>query len=177
MPFILADEHGWREPFEPVVLNTFEKLREAVNNGGADFFMWEHFTSKRYYDSGEIRKIGEIYPPWPSWQIVARDATDLRLEEMGSAINKGIAYFKENQKEAVEYISTELAYSVEDATDWLATVQFPSDVRAVEAGAIHHALELLDKAGVLDSNAELKPEEIIRLFIPENVRKAKNYMH
>ena len=33
--------------------------------------MWEHFTSKRYYDNGGIKRVGEIYTPWSSWKIVA----------------------------------------------------------------------------------------------------------
>ncbi|MCJ1310711.1 hypothetical protein MMC25_004377 [Agyrium rufum] len=70
-------------PFDIVPLQTFKRLRDAVNAGDdevpewsekADFFMWEHFTSKRYYDNGEIRKIGDIYTPWSSWKIVASSA-------------------------------------------------------------------------------------------------------
>jgi len=71
MGFVLADSQGWLSststPFENVPLQTFEKLRNGVNDSTVDFFMWEHFTSKRYYDNGEIKRIGEIYTPWPSW--------------------------------------------------------------------------------------------------------------
>jgi len=71
MGFVLADSQGWLSstsaPFENIPLQTFEKLRNGVNNSTIDFFMWEHFTSKRYYDNGEIKRIGEIYTPWPSW--------------------------------------------------------------------------------------------------------------
>ena len=71
MGFVLADSQGWLSsttaPFENIPLQTFEKLRNGVNDSTVDFFMWEHFTSKRYYDNGEIKRIGEIYTPWPSW--------------------------------------------------------------------------------------------------------------
>src|SRR5690606_18446254 len=75
MGYVLADQQGWlnpsnSEPFsDTVVLNNFQNLRDGVNDGRADFFMWEHFTSKKYYDSGEIRRVGEIYTPWSSWKI------------------------------------------------------------------------------------------------------------
>jgi ABC-type nitrate/sulfonate/bicarbonate transport system substrate-binding protein len=44
MGFVLADQNGWLEgekpsPFEVVPLQTFEKLREGVRDGTADFFM------------------------------------------------------------------------------------------------------------------------------------------
>jgi ABC-type nitrate/sulfonate/bicarbonate transport system substrate-binding protein len=154
MGFVLADQHGWLKagetPFENVVLDTFKNLRDAVNSGKADFFMWEHFTSKRYYDNKEIRRIGEIYTPWSSWKIVASDAKDERLEQMAKAINKGVEYFLAHQDEAVEYISTELDYSKEDAEEWLKTVKFSKDVRGVDEKVIQKTVDILGKAGVLD---------------------------
>jgi hypothetical protein len=88
MGFVLADSQGWLSPgstpFENIPLQTFEKLRNGVNVGQVDFFMWEHFTSKRYYDNGEIKRIGEIYTPWSSWKIVASTKLDNdgRLEDL-----------------------------------------------------------------------------------------------
>lgn len=162
MGFVLADKHGWLNvqassandaaPFDIVPLQTFEKLREAVNDGfTADFFMWEHFTSKRYYDSGVIKKIGEIYTPWPSWHIVARPDVigDERLEVMIEKLNLGIKYFEEHHDQAVQYISTGLDYSAEDAREWLKTVNFAEDVRGVRGSVVEKTLEVLKKAGVL----------------------------
>jgi ABC-type nitrate/sulfonate/bicarbonate transport system substrate-binding protein len=165
MGFVLADQMGWLEaggapPFEAVVLNDFKTLRDAVNSGAADFFMWEHFTSKRYYDNGEIARVGEIMTPWSSWKIVARDAGDARLGGMMDAINKGVAHFRENQGEAVEYISTSLDYSREDAEAWLGTVKFSDDVRGVDPAVIKKTVDILGKAGVLEAGA-VKADEMI----------------
>ncbi|KAK7530131.1 hypothetical protein IWX49DRAFT_359958 [Phyllosticta citricarpa] len=159
MGFVLADQHGWLDqskpgeaPFEVVPLNTFAKLREAVNDGTADFFMWEHFTSKRYYDNGEIKRIGEIYTPWPSWHIVARDPKDERMQGMSDAINKGIEYYGEHQQEAIEYISTHLDYSAEDAKEWTKTVRFAENVRGVDPAVIEKTIDILAKAGRLNAS-------------------------
>src|SRR5438045_4514039 len=113
MGFVLADQQGWlgeeaSQPFEIVPLQTFEKLREAVNTEKADFFMWEHFTSKRYHDLGVIKRIGEIYTPWSSWKIVASTETvpepekDERIKELFEKLDKGIEYFEMHKNEAVE---------------------------------------------------------------------------
>jgi ABC-type nitrate/sulfonate/bicarbonate transport system substrate-binding protein len=69
MGSVLAESRSWSgdERLEKIPCQTFENLRKAVTDATADFFMWEYFTSKRYYDAGEIKKIGEIYTPWPSW--------------------------------------------------------------------------------------------------------------
>ena len=160
MGYVLADKHGWlsdsKQPFEPIVLNTFDKLRAAVNSSEADFFMWEHFTSKKYYDNGEIKRIGEIYTPWSSWKIVARNPTDERIQPLSDAINKGIRHFNENQEEAVEYISTELDYSAEDARAWLKTVRFPNDVTGVDPEIVQKTVNILQKAGVIEETVGIK---------------------
>lgn len=50
MGYVLAEREGWleqgKEPFEFVVLNDFKGLRDGVNDGDADAFMWEYYTSK-----------------------------------------------------------------------------------------------------------------------------------
>lgn len=155
MGFVLADTQGWLQtpgppPFETIPLQTFAKLRDAVNNGTADFFMWEYFTSKKYYDNGDIKQIGEIYTPWSSWKIVAADPEDGRLAGMFERIDEGVAYFGAHREEAVEYISTELDYSVEDARAWLETVRFANGVRGVSEGTIGRTVEVLRKAGVIE---------------------------
>lgn len=155
MGFVLADVHSWlptlgQPPFEIVPLQTFAKLRDAVNDGTADFFMWEHFTSKRYYDNKTIKKIGEIYTPWSSWKIVATEgARDTRLDDLFDKLNQGVRYFNQQPDEAVKYISTELDYSEEDAQEWLRTVSFASDVKGVKMDSVEKTVEVLQKAGVV----------------------------
>ncbi|KAF2646560.1 hypothetical protein P280DRAFT_440738 [Massarina eburnea CBS 473.64] len=177
MSFVLADQEGWLDPqsssspFLIELLNTFLNLREGVNNGTADFFMWEHFTSKRYYDNGEIKRIGEIYTPWSSWKIVAKNdlinptnwsqaqnsshpALKDELEDVLEKINKGVKHFEENQEAAVEYIYTKLDYSEEDAREWLKTVRFAHDVRGVDKSVVGKTVQILQKAGVLEQQVD-----------------------
>ncbi|KAH8591028.1 uracil-DNA glycosylase-like protein [Bisporella sp. PMI_857] len=165
MGFVLADSQGWLSansaPFENIPLQTFEKLRNGVNDSTVDFFMWEHFTSKRYYDNGEIKRIGEIYTPWPSWQIVASSqlvqssdgGDDSRLDELFSRLDQGVEYFNSHHDEAVKYISTELDYSEADAREWLKTVQFATKTKGVNVSVVEKTVDILKKAGVLKDGA------------------------
>ncbi|KAG9951313.1 periplasmic binding protein-like II, partial [Aureobasidium melanogenum] len=157
MSYVLADQKGWLEkskkPFEVVPLGDFKALRHGVNEGDkADFFMWEHFTTKKFYDNGELKRVGEIYTPWPSWMIVARDAKDKKLEVMAEKLNQGVQYFREHQEESVEHITGTMEYSQEDANAWLKTVKFADDVRGVESSVVEHTISILKKGGVLDDN-------------------------
>lgn len=166
MGFVLADQQGWltpssaTPPFENIPLQTFAALRDGVNNSTADFFMWEHFTSKRYFDNKSIKRIGEIYTPWSSWKIVAADEKDERLAGMFEKIDQGIKYYEENKEEAVTYISTALDYSEEDARDWLRTVEFAHGVKGVKTEVIEKTVGVLKKAGVLDGKGA-QPREMI----------------
>ena len=158
MGFVLADQQGWlapgSTPFENIPLQTFEMLRNGVNDSTVDFFMWEHFTSKRYYDNGEIKRIGEIYTPWSSWKIVGSTKLedDGRLNDLFEKINEGVAYFEGHHDEAVKYISTELDYSETDAREWLKTVRFASEVKGVDVKVIENTVDVLQKAGVLGAD-------------------------
>jgi len=174
MGFVLADQQGWLSspvtpPFEVIPLQTFDKLRAAVNDSSADFFMWEHFTSKKYYDNGEIKKVGEIYTPWSSWKIVARTGIegDQRLEEMFEKIDRGVRYFEGNKEESIRYISGKLDYSVQDAREWLKTVRFAKSTKGVDVKVIEKTVEVLRKAGVIGEGG-MKAEEMI-----ETVREAQ----
>ncbi|KAL2074265.1 hypothetical protein VTL71DRAFT_8043 [Oculimacula yallundae] len=168
MGFVLADHNNWLSPsspnpFEVIPLQTFEKLRIGVNDSTADFFMWEHFTSKRYYDNGEIKRIGEIYTPWSSWKIVAATSVekgDRRLEELFEKLDQGVKYFEGNQEESVKYISTELDYSEEDAREWLKTVEFTKRTKGVDLKVIQKTVEILKKAGVLNEKG-MKPDVMV----------------
>ncbi|KAK0614469.1 hypothetical protein B0T14DRAFT_570404 [Immersiella caudata] len=182
MGYVLAEERGWLLPTTAattpaesaspysdfVVLNTFQNLRNAVNSGEADFFMWEHFTSKKYYDSGEIRRVGEIYTPWSSWKIVAstelakpNGEVDARVEDVLEKLNRGIEHFNGNHEEAVQYISTELDYSEEDAREWLKTVRFPERTQGVDSQVIERTVGILRKAGVLLVGLGARPGDMV----------------
>ncbi|KAI1266537.1 periplasmic binding protein-like II [Xylariaceae sp. FL1019] len=173
MSYVLADEQGWlssssSSPYSDfVILQNFANLRNAVNDGSADFFMWEHFTSKKYYDSGEIRRVGEIYTPWSSWKIVA--STKLLNEEGGKErvmdvcgkLDKGVKHFDANHEEAVKYISTSLDYSLEDAKEWLKTVRFSTQTEGVDLKVVQSCVGILRKAGVLKEDKGMHAEEML----------------
>ncbi|PBP25219.1 hypothetical protein BUE80_DR003660 [Diplocarpon rosae] len=168
MGFVLADQQGWLSPsiptpFEFTPLQTFEKLRNGVNDSTIDFFMWEHFTSKKYYDNGEIKRIGEIYTPWSSWKIVASTAIpegDARLESLFKSLDQGVEYFEGHQEESVKYISTALDYGEADAREWLKTVTFTKQTKGVDLGVVKKTVDILKKAGVLGDKG-MKPEAMI----------------
>lgn len=160
MSFVLADQQGWldesgKAPFEFVVCGPFAPLREAVNSGKADFFMWEHFTSKKFFDNGELKRIGEIPTPWDGWHIASHGthADERVVDTLLPALQKGVEHFENNKEDAVELISTTMEYSREDAEEWYKTVSFPQQPGSLDEGMIKKTFDMLKKAGVLSDQA------------------------
>lgn len=157
MSYVLADSRGWldpssdKSPFEVKEIGNFKALRSAVNEKQADFFMWEHFTTRKYWENGEVKYIGDIETPWPSWVIAARETAKPELEDLMDKINRGIGHFKQHPEEAVDYITSNMHYSKADAEQWMERVRFPDDVRGVARPVIQDTIDILQKAGLLKS--------------------------
>jgi ABC-type nitrate/sulfonate/bicarbonate transport system substrate-binding protein len=81
------------------------------------------------------------------------------VSEFLQAVNEGIEYFNVHYDEAVEYISTQLDYSAEDARAWLGTVEFADDVRVVEQKIVEKTVDILTKAGVVKGS--VRPAEMV----------------
>lgn len=122
---------------------------------------------RKYNSSGEIRQIGEIYTPWPSWHIVAHTSHTssskprLAISSFLSALNEGVAYFDSHNDEAVEFISTNLDYSADDARAWLKTVKFAEDCKRVESEVVKQAVDILVKAGVIKKESEVTAKDMV----------------
>ncbi|MCJ7465444.1 MAG: substrate-binding domain-containing protein [Maribacter sp.] len=74
MAYVNAENQGWDTgalQFE--VVNNLEGAVKALTNATADYFMWEHFTTKPIVDSGIFRRLGDCPTPWPCFVIAATD--------------------------------------------------------------------------------------------------------
>ncbi|WPH03904.1 Hypothetical protein R9X50_00678700 [Acrodontium crateriforme] len=158
MSYVLADQRGWldgakEDPFGVEVIGDFAALRKSVTDKTSDFFMWEHFTTKHFWDNGELKRIGEIYTPWPSWTIAARHTAKDDVKSMMAKINQGVKYYMEHTEEAIQHITTAMHYSEADAKEWMKTVRFADDVIGMNPKMIDDTVASLQKAGVLKSDS------------------------
>ncbi len=70
MAYVMAKKEGWdpsQLSFE--VVNTMDGAVTALQEGHADFFMWEHFTTKPLVEKGTFRRLGNCPTPWPCFVI------------------------------------------------------------------------------------------------------------
>lgn len=74
MAFVNAQREGWEtDTLNFEVINNLEGAVAALTAGTADYFMWEHFTTKPLVDSGVFRRLGNCPTPWPCFVIAATD--------------------------------------------------------------------------------------------------------
>lgn len=178
MSFVLAQQQSWQpDSLHPVPLGPFQALRNGVTGYNeahpeqepkpqAEFFMWEHFTTKPYFApipeqrSPPLKKIGEIFTPWPSWMIVASTSTfpdpkkDETLQQLFQALDQGIKEFEADTAQVVKLLGTgELGctYVEDDAKEWLKSVKFVKATRGVDRKEIEGVVNVLRVAGVIDT--------------------------
>jgi hypothetical protein len=154
MSFILGLQEKFPHSFDFQVLNNFKNLRQSVNTGDCDAFMWEYFTTKKYYDSGEVKRIGEIYTPWSAFIVASAAKLDTStVTAFNDAAQDGITYYNDHQEEAISHILANLDYDNErDLREWATRVKFTNNVRKVDwKRNILNTASILEQAGVVDA--------------------------
>jgi ABC-type nitrate/sulfonate/bicarbonate transport system substrate-binding protein len=85
MAFVNAQNQGWdTDDLDFKVINNLDGAVEALTSGMADYFMWEHFTTKPLVDNDTFRRLGDCPTPWPCFVIAA---TDKFITEYASVLN------------------------------------------------------------------------------------------
>ena len=95
---------------------------DALKNGTADYFMWEHFTTKPLVDEGVFRRIADCPTTWPCFVIAVRDevlANNLEdVKKVLNIINTETLIFKQ-KKEITAILATRYQQKIEDIKEWL----------------------------------------------------------
>lgn len=123
MAIVNAKNQGWDiSKLEFEIVNTLDGAVEALTNGTADYFMWEHFMTKPIVDKGIFRRIDDCPTPWPCFVIAVRNEI---LESDKAAIGTILDIINQTTEEFqdIPSIHRTLAQrynqNVEDINDWL----------------------------------------------------------
>ncbi len=128
MAIVNAYNNGWDiDTLKFKVVKNLQGGIDALTNGEADYFMWEHFTTKPLVDDGTFRRVGDCPTPWPCFVIAIREEIlDKHPEEVKKVltiINNCTSGFK-----AIENIDETLAVRYEqqlgDIQKWLSITEW-----------------------------------------------------
>ncbi len=123
MSYINAQNQRWDSSnlkFE--VIKNLDGAIEALTKGTADYFMWEHFTTKPLVDNGTFRRVADCPTPWPCFVIAVREdilaSQEKDIKTILDIINTATVDFKK-----IPSIDKTLAHryeqKLEDIQKWL----------------------------------------------------------
>src|SRR5690606_38022887 len=131
MSYVNAQNEGWNPvnlDFE--VVNNLKGAIEALTNGKADYFLWEHFTTKPIVDKGIFRRIANCPTPWPCFVIAVTNKL-LEKEYIVKHILEVINIYTSEFK-IIPSINRTLAnryeQKTEDIDEWLALTEWSQEV-------------------------------------------------
>lgn len=102
---------------------------DALSSGDADYFMWEHFTTKPLVDNGTFRRLGDCPTPWPCFVIAVRDEV---LSEFPEAIRNILDVINNRAKNFKHIVGIDAILSeryeqqLEDIQKWLSMTTWNS---------------------------------------------------
>jgi len=123
MAIVNAYNQGWDiEKLKFKVIKDLQGGIDALTNGEADYFMWEHFTTKPLVDNGTFRRIDDCPTPWPCFVIAVRnEVLENNFDEVKKVLDIINAETKDFKK--IENIDKTLAkryeQQLEDIQKWL----------------------------------------------------------
>lgn len=123
MAIVNAFNQGWNvENLKFKVIGNLQGGIDALTNGEADYFMWEHFTTKPLVDDGTFRRIDDCPTPWPCFVVAVRNEI---LENNLSEVKKVIAIINQKTtgfksiKNIDEILAKRYEQKIEDIQKWL----------------------------------------------------------
>lgn len=143
MAYVNAQKEGWdTDALQFEVIDNIEGAVTALTDGTADYFMWEHFTTKPLVDNGSFRRLGDCPTPWPCFVIAATDGFITKssgtLNHMLEIINSYTVEFK--QIPSIDRtLANRYGQQLEDIQKWLSLTQWsqkqvrPEDVENVQS--------------------------------------------
>jgi hypothetical protein len=106
-----------------------------LTNATADYFMWEHFTTKPIVDSGIFRRLGDCPTPWPCFVIAVTDTFVTQnsgaLGHILETINAYTAEFKDIPS-IDRTLANHYGQKLDDVQEWL-SVTYWSQSQVSEA--------------------------------------------
>ena len=157
MSFVNARNQGWETSslnFE--IIHTLDGAIEALKSGTADYFMWEHFTTKPIVDAGIFRRLEDCPTPWPCFVIAATESFLTKNKEILCHILEVINLYTSEFKlipSIDKTLSNRYGQQLEDIRDWLGMTQWSQSQLSAET--IENVQDYLFKLGLISHKLEV----------------------
>lgn len=128
MAIVNAYNNGWDiEKLKFKVIDNLQGGINALSNGEADYFMWEHFTTKPLVDNGTFRRLGDCPTPWPCFVVAVRnEVLEHHLDEVKTVLNIINSYTKDFKSivDIDKILAIRYEQQEEDIQEWLSITKW-----------------------------------------------------
>lgn len=159
MAIVNAYNQGWDiSNLKFKVVKDLQGGIDALSNGSADYFMWEHFTTKPYVDNGIFRRIDDCPTPWPCFVIAVRNEI---LNQNPEAVKNVLNVINETTKDfkKIKGIDVILAeryeQQLEDIKEWLSITEW-NDGKPITSNLITRIQNKMITFNVIDEKKNSK---------------------
>ncbi|SDS57457.1 ABC-type nitrate/sulfonate/bicarbonate transport system, substrate-binding protein [Gillisia sp. Hel1_33_143] len=123
MAYVNAKNEGWNlSDLKFEIVGNIDGAVSALQDNTAQYFMWEHFTTKPLVDNGTFRRVADCPTPWPCFVIAVRndilESNEIEIEKLINVINKKTVSFK-NISNIERTLAKRYDQKIEDIEEWL----------------------------------------------------------
>ncbi|MBT8235160.1 MAG: ABC transporter substrate-binding protein [Bacteroidia bacterium] len=157
MAYVHAKQMGWNtEALSFELIGTLQGAVDALTNGTADYFMWEHFTTKPLVNQKIFRRIEDCTTPWPCFVITAsQDFIDKKeglIPHILEVINTYTAEFR--QIPSIDRtFSNRYDLTIDDIHKWLSITEWSQS--QIESQVIDTIIDTLSDLKLISDKNEL----------------------
>jgi len=153
MVSLLATERGWdiETDVKYEVKGGLSDLTAGISDHSTDAFLWEKFTTKHCEEQKQVRFLGEISAPWPSFVICSRQNYVQNNVEIFKKFLQGVSESCEEFKKSsnnIDLISHTSKLSQEDSAKWLKETTFSED-GSISKKNLQETIDILVKTKIL----------------------------
>lgn len=163
MAIVNAHNNGWNiNNLKFKVVGDLQGGIDALTNDEADYFMWEHFTTKPLVDNNTFRRLGDCPTPWPCFVVAVRnEILENNFDEVKKVldiVNNCTSDFK-NIDNIDKTLAVRYEQQLEDIQEWLSITEW-NDGEPVNEKLITTIQNKMIGFNVIDSKKE--SNELIR---------------
>ncbi|CAM1363832.1 ABC transporter substrate-binding protein [Tenacibaculum soleae] len=128
MAIVNAHNNGWNiNNLKFKVVGDLQGGIDALTNDEADYFMWEHFTTKPLVDNNTFRRLGDCPTPWPCFVVAVRnEILENNFDEVKKVldiVNNCTSDFK-NIDNIDKTLAVRYEQQLEDIQEWLSITEW-----------------------------------------------------
>ncbi|WP_378173618.1 substrate-binding domain-containing protein [Aquimarina sp. SS2-1] len=161
MAYVNAQNNKWdTDSLEFEVVKNLDGAINALTEGNADYFMWEHFTTKPLVDNKTFRRVADCPTPWPCFVIAVREEIlETKKEQVRKilhTINKTTYDFKQIPS-IDKTLSLRYEQKLEDIKEWLQMTEWSQSI--INNETLHKVQEQLFSLNII--NTIVDPKDLI----------------